>query len=120
MKWYFNLANFQGVSMHQYALPGYPASHACVRLYKEDAIWLYNWADEWILKDSKISVYGTPVVIFGTYPFNQRKPWLLLAENSNAMEITSSALFQTVEEYLPLIMERQAKRDSLKLSTSFN
>ncbi|MBU2018243.1 MAG: L,D-transpeptidase, partial [Bacteroidetes bacterium] len=71
MDWYFNLENFQGVSMHEYALPGYPASHACVRLYQEDANWLYYWADQWVLDHSKIAVYGTPVVIFDAYPFGQ-------------------------------------------------
>jgi lipoprotein-anchoring transpeptidase ErfK/SrfK len=39
LKWYFNLVNSTGVSIHQYGLPGYPASHACARLYEEDAKW---------------------------------------------------------------------------------
>lgn len=115
MDWYFNLENFQGVSMHQYALPGYPASHACIRLYDEDAYWFYNWADQWILDHSKISVYGTPVVIFGTYPFSGRKPWLLLADNNKALEISSSELMTVAQEYLPTIMNRQAKRDSVQV-----
>ncbi|WP_165366194.1 L,D-transpeptidase [Brumimicrobium glaciale] len=114
MDWYFNIANFQGVSMHQYALPGYPASHACIRLYNEDAYWLYNWADEWILDQSNILVYGTPVVIFGKYPFDQRKPWLLQSENNIALTITTSELIAVTQEFLPAIMERQAKRDSVE------
>jgi len=32
------------VCMHQGPMVGYPASHGCVRLFKDDAIWLYNWA----------------------------------------------------------------------------
>jgi hypothetical protein len=115
MEWCFNLANFQGVSMHEYALPGFPASHACVRLYKEDAIWLYNWADQWILEASEISVYGTPVVIFGAYPFHERKPWLLMAENNRIMEIDSPSLIEVMLDFLPTVMERQSKRDSLAL-----
>ncbi len=114
MDWYFNLENHEGVSMHQYALPGYPASHSCVRLYDEDAYWLYNWADQWVLDKAKISVYGTPVLIFGTYPFGERKPWLLMAENKKALEITPSELMNFTKEYLPTILERQAKRDSLQ------
>lgn len=114
MEWYFNIANFRGVSMHQYGLPGYPASHSCIRLYKEDAYWLYNWADEWILNESKISVYGTPVVIFGKYPFGQRKPWLLQTENNMALDINTSELMVVTQEFIPIIIERQAKRDSVE------
>jgi len=114
MEWYFNLANFEGVSMHQYALPGYPASHACIRLYKEDAYWLYHWADQWILDQSKISVYGTPVIIFGNYPYGQGKPWLLLAQDRNALTISVSELMGVTKDFLPTIMDRQAKRDSIE------
>lgn len=75
MKWYFNLDNFKGVSMHQFVLPGYPASHACIRLNNDDAYWLYNWADPWILEsNTKIAAYGTPVIIYGSYPFQEKKP----------------------------------------------
>lgn len=49
LKWYFNLENFRGVSLHQFELPGYPASHSCVRLLEEDAFWIYKWAEQWIL-----------------------------------------------------------------------
>jgi hypothetical protein len=34
---------------HQYALPGYPASHS-LRL-QEAGKKLYSWADEWVLED---------------------------------------------------------------------
>lgn len=115
MEWYFNLANFEGVSMHQYALPGYPASHACIRLSRDDAYWLYHWADQWILDQSKISIYGTPVIIFGSYPFGQRKPWFLLSTNSKALTISENEIIKVTDEFLPTIMDRQAKRDSIEV-----
>lgn len=118
MDWYFNLDNFRGVSVHQYALPGYPASHSCVRLYKEDAIWLYHWIDQWQLEKGEISVYGTPVIIFGDYPFDQRKPWFKLAENNAVMDITPENLIGVLAEFLPTIMERQVKRDSIEIADS--
>jgi len=37
------------VSFHKFDLPGYPASHGCVRLPEEDAKWIYDWADHWTL-----------------------------------------------------------------------
>lgn len=114
MEWYFNLANFDGVSMHQYALPGYPASHACVRLFKDDAYWLYHWADEWILSEThSIAAYGTPVLIYGNYPFGERRPWLNLAKNSAFLDISEAQLYKEISDHLPLILERQAQRDSL-------
>ena len=114
MKWYFNLDNFRGVSMHQYDLPGYPASHACIRMLADDAYWLYNWAEEWILKnDYQISAYGTPVIIFGAYPFSKRKPWKALAENNKALFITDTSMFTEVRDFQPSILEQQMQRISL-------
>jgi hypothetical protein len=46
MRWYFNIDNVRGISMHAYALPGRPASHACVRMLDRDARWLYDWGEE--------------------------------------------------------------------------
>ncbi len=113
LEWYFNLANLDGVGMHQYALPGYPASHGCVRLYQRDAYWLYHWADQWVVEDGKIAVYGSPVVIFDPYPFGERKPWRLLAEDLDAIKITPAKLSAAMKDFLPTVAERQEKRDSL-------
>ena len=35
LPWYFNIENKRGISLHQFSLPGYPASHACARLLSE-------------------------------------------------------------------------------------
>jgi hypothetical protein len=113
MNWYFNLDNLNGVSMHEYDLPGYPASHACVRLYQEDALWFYNWAEQWkLISNIEIGAYGTPVLIFGNYPFGKRKPWLELATDSNALTITSGMLETELQKYMVVILERQTQRDS--------
>lgn len=122
LEWYCNLDNYEGVGMHQYAMPGYPASHGCVRLYKEDAFWFYNWTDQWIFKDKKMSAYGTPVVIFGTYPYQERKPWLRLAENNRALKLTPVALTHMLKNFLPIVLERQETQDKVVKSndsTSF-
>lgn len=118
LDWYFNIANFDGIGMHEYALPGYPASHGCIRMYRDDAFWVYHWADQWIIEDSKIAVYGTPVVIFGEYPYGQPKPWWRLAEDNKAMEISPAALMNETNQFLPTILERQIKRDSVELPKS--
>ena len=80
LEWYFNFVNERGVSFHLFELPGYPASHACVRLLQRDAQWLYDWGDPWTLDQNRtLKSPGTPVVILGTYPFGQPAPWLALA-----------------------------------------
>ena len=43
LRWNFNVFNFQGIGWHQYDLPGYHASHSCMRLLEEDALWMYSW-----------------------------------------------------------------------------
>ncbi|MFZ1451498.1 MAG: L,D-transpeptidase, partial [Ferruginibacter sp.] len=71
LKWNFNIENKLGVGWHQYSLPGYPASHSCLRLQEKDARYLYEWADQWILDGKEIVLAnGTPVIVFGSYNFD--------------------------------------------------
>ncbi len=46
LEWYCNIDNYEGIGIHQYELPGYPASHGCVRMYRDDSNWLYHWTDQ--------------------------------------------------------------------------
>lgn len=114
LNWYFNLDNFRGVSLHQYELPGRPASHACIRLYNEDAEWVYNWAEQWKLDSAQVKVlaYGTPVIIFGSYNFSQNPPWYSLTTNPKQLTISADTLTAEINKYLPTILKRQADRDS--------
>jgi len=76
MRWYFNFSNREGLAFHEYALPGYPASHGCVRLLQRDAMWLYEWGEEWMLSsDARLELPGTPVFIIGQYDFSSAPPW---------------------------------------------
>ena len=74
MTWYFNFHNRLGLSFHEYSLPGYPASHACIRLLKRDAQWLYVWGE-----GTTPTTVGTPVLILGQYDFDAPPPWHSLA-----------------------------------------
>lgn len=110
--WNFNIANKLGIGWHQYQLPGYPASHSCLRLQENDAKYLYNWADQWMLKDDEtILVKGTPVIVFGSYPFGEPKPWLQLAQNPKALNISADEIEQATKSYLNGILSEQKKRD---------
>lgn len=110
MNWYFNIESKRGISSHEYDLPGYPSSHSCIRLNAEDAFFLYHWADPWILEDTSLVAYGTPVIIFGEYPFGKRRPWHELENNNKALVISADSLFGIMREFLPIILDRQAKR----------
>ncbi len=77
MRWYFNIGNREGMALHAYSMPGYPASHACIRLLERDAMWLYGWGESWRLAPDGISIAkpGTPVFIVGEYDFDAPAPW---------------------------------------------
>jgi len=77
LDWYVNFIALKGVAFHQYALPGGPASHGCVRLLEEDARWIYRWTDEWVPgRGSRVVRYGTPVLVFGDWAADLPAPWL--------------------------------------------
>lgn len=76
MPWYFNFGSREGLAFHAYSLPGYPASHGCIRLLDRDARWLYDWGQSWIV-DARMQVLasGTPVLLVGEYDFDAPPPW---------------------------------------------
>lgn len=115
LKWNFNIENKLGVGFHQYEMPGYPASHSCLRLTETDAKYLYEWADQWEIKGTdNIIAHGTPVVVFGSYPFGSSKPWLSLAQNPNDLSISETDLEAVAAMYIPQIMEKQLERKNIK------
>jgi lipoprotein-anchoring transpeptidase ErfK/SrfK len=107
LPWYFNLDNKQGISFHQYDLPGYPASHGCLRLLADDAAWIYGWADQWTLSADhrRVEAYGTPVIVFGKYDYGKQAPWKHLATDHNAASVTGSELEEAIRPDLPIIQE---------------
>jgi hypothetical protein len=114
LKWNFNISNTGGVGFHQYDLPGYPASHSCIRLLAEQAEFLYYWADQWKLsKEQKLLVQGTPVIIDGAYPFGQPRPWFIMASDPKAFEINEQMIEEMLKPYREKIMTEQQKRKEL-------
>jgi hypothetical protein len=102
LTWYVNLDNFLGISLHQYELPGRPASHSCVRLLEEDARWLYGWSEQWKLTPDGVGVVeeGTPVVIFGEYAYGKRPQWKRLPEDPAAASIPTEEIEGALRRYL--------------------
>lgn len=115
LKWNFNIENKEGVGFHEYSLPGYPASHSCLRLLEKDAKHLYNWSDQWVLADAEtVKIKGTPVVVFGSYNFDTSKPWLKLVENPKALSISENKINSVIKPYLNTILKEQEKRKASK------
>ncbi|UEG49542.1 L,D-transpeptidase [Ferruginibacter lapsinanis] len=116
LRWNFNIENKLGIGFHQYDLPGYPASHSCLRLLEKDAIYLYSWADQWEMdkknKDS-VSIKGTPVIVFGSYPFGSPKPWLQLVTDPHALDMPATSVESLTAPFLQSIMAEQQKRTSI-------
>ncbi|MFN3756690.1 MAG: L,D-transpeptidase [Flavobacterium sp.] len=111
LRWNFNIENTAGVGWHQYELPGYPASHSCLRLLENDAKWMYDWADEWILKDATtVQAKGIPVIVYGEYDFEGESPWLALVRNPKANDISEKELESIVSKYLAEILKEQENR----------
>ncbi|WPO77118.1 L,D-transpeptidase [Flavobacterium sp. KACC 22761] len=118
LKWNFNIENKLGVGFHQYELPGYPASHSCLRLQEKDAKYLYKFADEWILKDREnVKVKGTPVIVFGSYNFDGTKPWLQLATDPKALNISESEIENQTKPFLQEILDNQKLREAEQTET---
>ena len=120
LKWNFNIENKLGVGFHEYELPGYPASHSCLRLLEKDAKFLYDWADQWVLADKEtVKVKGTPVIVFGSYDFEEPKPWLQLVKNSKSLDISIAEVEKQTAPFLKAILEQQKIReDYSKTSTN--
>ena len=101
LKWAVNLDSEEGIALHEYGLPGRPASHSCVRLTEEDATWMYGWVTQWrVARNRKtITHKGTPVVIFGEFGYGQRRPWLRLVQEPGATRLAAQELDETVADY---------------------
>lgn len=111
LEWNFNIENKLGVGFHQYELPGYPASHSCLRLREKDAKYLYSWADEWTLaNEQKVKYKGTPVIVFGSYPFDSAKPWMQLNTNPKVLNISVDDLEKETQPFLKKIIAEQQKK----------
>jgi lipoprotein-anchoring transpeptidase ErfK/SrfK len=118
LPWYFNLDNQRGISFHQYDLPGYPASHGCLRLLADDAAWIYGWADQWTLSTDhrRVEAYGTPVIVFGKYDYGKQAPWKHLVTDYCATSVTGSELEEAIQLDLPIIRERASVTIAKRLS----
>ncbi|ROL57318.1 hypothetical protein D9V84_04820 [Bacteroidetes/Chlorobi group bacterium Naka2016] len=105
MPFTLNFHRLTGMAFHQFEMPGYPASHMCIRQFREDAEWLYNWA-ELPKKDSTgklIPMSGTPVIIIDFFNFGEgKKKWLELSSNQPVVSLPKNPL-EFELPYIPIV-----------------
>lgn len=113
----FNIHNTLGIGWHQYDLPGFPASHSCLRLLEKDAKYLYNWADQWTLNKggNSVKANGTPVIVFGDYKWGGKKPWKNLAEDPKSTAISEEEMNKLIMPNLTKILAEQEKTEAEKV-----
>lgn len=118
----FNIHNTLGIGWHQYDLPGYPASHSCLRLLMDDAKWMYNFADTWILNKggATTKAKGTPVIVFGDYAWGKKKPWKQLYLDPKATTITEQQLNEIIGPHKDEILKEQKNRETVVASQPKN
>lgn len=111
LRWNFNIHNTLGIGWHQYDLPGFHASHSCLRLLEEDAKWMYSWADMWVITPdgSKVIANGTPVIVYGETDYKTR-PWLELVKDPASNEVSEKELADEISPFLEDILSSQENR----------
>ncbi len=106
MPYTVNFHRLAGLAFHQFAMPGYPASHMCIRQFYEDAQWLYNWC-ELPKKDSSGKLNpksGTPVLVLDFYNFGSgKKKWLELTSNKDTLNYLPNNPLEVEEALIPII-----------------
>jgi lipoprotein-anchoring transpeptidase ErfK/SrfK len=111
----FNIHNLGGIGWHEYDLPGYPASHSCLRLLRKDAMWLYSYADTWILNPggATTKAKGTPVMVFGDYQWGGQKPWRKLLTDPNANNISVEEMEKLLGPLVEKMLKEQTNREQV-------
>lgn len=117
MKYYFNFHPEAGMALHQFVMPGYPASHSCMRQFLEDAMWVYKWGKGEKLDTNKkrIPLSGTPVIILDHYPFGiEYRPWMNITGNRAVNLSLPNNPMEVEEPLIPIIQIPEEIRGILR------
>lgn len=97
MYWVFDFHARFGIHVHQYQLPiGAAVSHGCVRTAEADAVWNYNWANQWVHdKKGNLVRNGTPVMVINANPKGRPAQWKLV-NNDVVSQVQLPAAFSEV------------------------
>lgn len=83
----WNFHKYAGSAFHKFDMPGYPASHSCIRQFMDDAKWLFSWGKgaKYNADKTAIPYSGTPVIILDYYDFSRGRngEWKHLTSNKD-------------------------------------
>lgn len=83
----WNFHKYAGSAFHKFDMPGYPASHSCIRQFMDDAKWLFSWGKgaKYNADKTAIPYSGTPVIILDYYDFSRGRngEWKHLSSNKD-------------------------------------
>jgi hypothetical protein len=122
MNYYFNFNAEAGMAFHQFFMPGYPASHSCMRMFEEDAKWLFSWGKAAKYDSSRrpIPYTGTPVIILDYYEFGKAyRPWMNLASNKEPRINLPKDPLSYDEPLIPISQIPEDVRGSLRNITRY-
>jgi hypothetical protein len=76
---------------------------------------MYSWVDTWILNKGgqTTRAKGTPLIVYGDYPWGKRRPWKKLLDSPDANNISEDEMNKIIEPQLASIMEEQENRDNV-------
>lgn len=112
----FNFHRFAGNAFHQFTMPGYAASHSCVRQFMSDAEWLFNWGKQAKYVDRQpIPHSGTPVIILGVPDYDRKRggPWTDLKSNKDERIKLDFHPLEVEEALIPISQIPEVSRPAL-------
>lgn len=102
----WNFHRYAGSAFHQFEMPGYAASHSCIRQFMNDAKWLFEWGRgaKNDTSGSQIWLSGTPVVIIDAFDFSRPKtgPWVALKSNQFKIDYLPDNPMEVEEALIPI------------------
>lgn len=95
-----------GSAMHNFEMPGKPASHSCLRQFLEDSEWIYYWGEmikfDSLRKPKPMS--GTPLIIIDHYDFSPGSGyrWKYLKSNHDEVLRLPANPMEVEEALIPI------------------
>ncbi len=123
MPFTWNFHSEAGSAFHQFDMPGYPASHSCIRQFAEDAEWLFSWG-RGTQKDSNkklVPLSGTPVIIIDHYDFHKDKGrlWTKVSSNKDSLLKLPPNPIAVDEALIPICQIPEVSRGRLRNKKRF-
>ncbi|HRP02838.1 MAG TPA: L,D-transpeptidase family protein [Candidatus Kapabacteria bacterium] len=113
----WNFHKYAGSAFHKFDMPGYPASHSCIRQFMDDAKWLFTWGKGAKYDTNKVALpfSGTPVIIIDFYDFAKGRngDWKHLNSNKDFYVSLPEQPMKVEEALIPISQIPKNSRGAL-------